>query len=192
LAFGYQSWCFFLGVLIAISSKWGGGLSQLQTKGLPITVFYWASLFYESFALPLTGVLILVILILIISLVIQVFRKKYQPFMVIAMVTFFSLLGIGIALSSIFPLIFVSYVHLDGTDFEGHRYNLGVKTPFDGDLVYIIGKCDRLGIRCDCYAVSPVESSSDWKISRLKQDDSTHTLSIVKGNQIVFDIPSKL
>jgi hypothetical protein len=182
----------FVGVMIAISSQWGGGLGHLQNNSQPVTVLYWAVLFYESVALPLTGMLLIVILILIISLVIQVFRAQHQQSSFATAGIFLSLVAFLVAAISIFPIIFVGYVHLDGADFAGHRYNLGVKTPFDGDLVYIVGKCDRLGIRCDCYAVGSVESSNTWEISRLKQDASTQALAITMGDQTVLNIPSKL
>lgn len=174
-----------LGGLIAISSDVGGGLGNLQIGGKPITVFYWASLFYEGAALPLTGVLLLIVMALIVALFVQSVWGRADRVVATTVGLFLSSIGIVLAGIATLGILFVSYVHLDSNTADGHRYNLGVKAPLDGDLVYIVGKCDRFGIRCDCYAVRRTTASSGWATAKLERDDKTNTLSIKIGEQTV-------
>jgi hypothetical protein len=175
----------FLGGLIAISSDVGGGLGSLQIGSKPITVFYWASQFYEGASLPLSCVLLLIVVTLIVALIIQSSRRHSDRVIATTVGIFLASIGIVLAAIAILKLLFVSYVHLDSIDIDSHRYNLGVKTPLDGDLVYIVGKCDRFGIHCDCHAVRRTNTSSAWATAKLERDAKTKTLSIKIGEQTV-------
>ncbi|MEG3961033.1 MULTISPECIES: hypothetical protein [unclassified Microcoleus] len=105
--------------------------------------------------MPLTGIILLVVLILMVVPLYEATNKTNSSTTWAAIGL--SVLALAIAVFSLFSQ-FVGYQHLTSGQFDGYRYNLGLRTAMDGDNFYIIGKCDRLGIRCDCYAVSSVES----------------------------------
>ena len=150
-----------LAVLISISGFFGGEPANLQgdlENDRPIdkiTVFYWAVLFYYHARVPLAGIILLVVLILMVVLLYEATNKTNSSTTWAAIGL--SVLALAIAVFSLFLPLLVGYHHLTSGQFDGYRYNLGLRTAMDGDNFYIIGKCDRFGIRCDCYAVSYVQ-----------------------------------
>lgn len=150
-----------LAVLMSISGFLGQEPANLQgnlendRQIYKITVFYWAVLFYNHAGIPLTGIILLVVLMLI-AFSLSEGAKKITS-CATATAIGLSVLALAIAISSIFSQLFVSYEHLTSANFDGYRYNLGLRTAMDNDNFYVIAKCDRLGISCDCYAVSPLD-----------------------------------
>ena len=164
---GGRNWRMLLGigalvlaVLISISRFLGEEPANLQgdlENDRPIdkiAVFYWAVLFYYYARIPLAGIILLVVLILMVVLLYEATKKTSSSTTWAAIRL--SVLALAIAVFSLFSPI--GYKHLTSGQFDGYTYNLGLRTAMDGDNFYIIGKCDRFGIRCDCYAFSSVES----------------------------------
>ena len=111
------------------------------------TVFYWAVLFYNSTAMPLTGLIVLVVSILIpLSHYSEVAEETKVLACTSAAAIMLSLLALTIAVYSAFSLlVFGQYQHLTSAEFDGYKYNLGFR-----DFYVVIGKCDRFNIRCGC------------------------------------------
>jgi hypothetical protein len=172
--------------LIAVSAEFGGGLSHLQTGGQSIAVFYWASLFYETAAIPLTGVLLLITVTLVIVSIVQSAQGQTRRAMGGVFAVFLAMIAIVLAVFSVLPNLLVGYTHLDSTEFNGRRYNLGVKISFDGDFSYIVGACDRLGIRCNCCAVSSA-ASYGWQDAKFARSTEMNTL-LIKGSDGTIDL----
>lgn len=183
-----------LAVLISISGFLGGEPANLQgdlENDRPIdkiTVFYWAVLFYNHGGMPLTGIILLVVLVLMVVPLYEATKKTNSSTTWAAIGL--SVLALAIAVFCLFSQLFVGYDHLASAEFDGYRYNLGLRTAIDGDNFYIIGKCDRFGIRCDCYAVSPFEPSDNsddsYENSRtlsLERDAKTKIIYIKTENR---------
>lgn len=151
-----------LAILIGISGVLGHQAAQLQGNlaidrpSQNITVFYWAVLFYNNVSIPLTGLILLLVLILI-GVIIDSIKQQTNAPVTWSSITL-SVLALTIAVLSIFPVLFVSYEHVTSARFDGHRYNLGLSLALDNDNFYVICKCDFFGIFCDCYAVGPAYS----------------------------------
>ncbi|MEG3988844.1 hypothetical protein QUA13_17120 [Microcoleus sp. S28C3] len=169
---GWQNWTMLLGIgalVLAVSISISGFLGQepanLQgdlKSDVPIdkiAVFYWAVLFYNHAGIPLTGIILLLVLILMVVPLCEPTQKTKSSttWATIGL----SVLALAIAVSSVFSQLFVNYEHLTSAEFDDYRYNLGLRIAMDNDNFYVIGKCDRFGIRCDCYAVSPLDYLED-------------------------------
>lgn len=191
---GWENWKLWLSIgamVLAVSICISGFLGQEPARlqgslanyrpSDKITVFYWAVLFYNA-SLQLTGIILLLALILMVVLNYEETQKKNSSTTWAAITL--SVLALAISVFSMFPNLFVGYEHVTSAEFDGYRYNLGLRTAMDGDYFYVIGKCDRLGIRCDCYAVDPVDYedyNSQENLSRtlrLQQDAKTKIIYI--------------
>jgi hypothetical protein len=153
-----------LAVSIAISGVLGDQPARLQgdlANDRPIdkiTVLYWAVLSYNQASIPLTGLILLLVLIFIGVMIDSIKQKAKAP--VSWSSISLSVLALAIAVMSSFSVLFVNYEHVTSARFDGHRYNLGFSLALDNDNFYVIGKCDFFGIFCDCYAVAPVGYSN--------------------------------
>jgi hypothetical protein len=153
-----------LAVLISISGFVGDEQANVRATwetDVPthkIAFFYWVVLFYNYAGIPLTGIIFLVVSILIpFSHYSEVTQETKSLACTSAAAIGLSLVALTIAVYSAFSLIFVRYHHISSAEFDGYKYNLGLRSSGSGSFV-VIGKCDRFNIRCDCYGVSRLDS----------------------------------
>jgi hypothetical protein len=195
---GCKNWRQLLGIgalvlafLFAISGSSAKEIANLQgdlenyETSRKITVFYWGVLFGYHGGTPLMAIILLIICV-------QIYEAEHETnlrniFAGIAL----SVLALAIVALTNFSQLFSSYEHVTSKDFDGYRYNLGLSKdypfPFslDGGSFYVIGKCDLVGIGCNCYAVSRVNYSTDLdyedqpsRILRLERDAKTKIIYI--------------
>jgi len=153
----WKNWRMLLGIgalVMAVLISLSGSLAQI-TANLPCnlegdvpihknTVFYWAVLFYNSTAMPLTSLIVLVVSILIpLSHYSEVTEETKVLACTSVAAIMLSLLALMIAVYSAFSmLVFDQYQHLTSAEFDGYTYNLGFRSSY-----VVIGKYDRFNIR---------------------------------------------
>ncbi|MCC3405915.1 MAG: hypothetical protein JGK17_10060 [Microcoleus sp. PH2017_10_PVI_O_A] len=176
-----------IAVLLIVSGFLGQEPGRLQGNldyrpSDKITVFYWAVLFYSHVNLPLAVIILLLVSILVFRLL-EELKQKIFSFATLAAIVL-SVLAAAIPWFSV--LFFGEYEHATSAKFGWDRYNLGVSKAMDGDNFYVVGKCDTIGIICDCYAVAPVIHNYHEKPSRvlnLEQDAKTKVIYIKYQNK---------
>ncbi len=177
---------FIIGGLITLSSKFETRLNNLEIGGQPITIYYWANLFYEHLAYPLTGFILLAIVVLTFVLMFQWSQERQRQAILTTFGAFLSVAAFVLSLLGILPNFWVGYTHLDVANFNEHQYNLGVKVAIDGDFSYIICTCDHLGFYCKCCAVDSA-TSYGWRDAKLVQDFNSNSL-MIKGSDGTIDL----